>query len=88
LKQKTHACHYPEAADELFFAKKVFFFSRSSFFNNIYRIPTQFPGGLNTKRTAQVIQTVIKNGERFSERTPQIFQERQNIIRTGRIFQG
>jgi len=37
------------------FAKKVFFFSRSNFFNSIYSTPKKFPGGLKVKRTGQVI---------------------------------
>jgi len=30
---------------------------------------------------------VIKNSERFSQRTPQTFQEETNTIRTAQIFQ-
>jgi len=49
-------CPVTEAVNELFLPKRCSFFPGATFFNNIDRIPTKFPGDLDTKRTAQVIQ--------------------------------
>jgi len=64
-----------EAADDLFFSKKVFFFSRRNFLKSIYRTPTQFPGGLKSKKNSsrylgrlEIVKDFLKEHLKFFRR--------------------